>query len=57
MHAPHTTDPRAWDAYVKAAPNFARAMVRVEEAVVAGVSFADLRKLQQNDPRDYAHLR
>ena len=38
--APRATDPAEWHAYISAAPSFARAQERMEEAAAAGVDFA-----------------
>ena len=36
-------DPAAeWHAYIRSAPNFAEAQTRIEQAVAAGVDFAEL---------------
>lgn len=43
---PGSGDPRAWDAYIAAAPSFAEAGARIEQAVGASVDFAELRRLQ-----------
>jgi hypothetical protein len=40
-------DPRAWDAWIAAAPNFAVAQQRIEFAVEAGVDFAAMRQAQE----------
>lgn len=42
---PAPTTPAEWHAYIKSAPNFAVAAVRIERAVAAGVDFAALNAL------------